>query len=311
MQSTTARVVVVGSSNTDMVVRAERLPKPGETVLGGALAMLPGGKGANQAVAAAKLGAQVTMVARVGADVFGDAAVSHFEMAGIETKFVVRDTETPSGAALIGVDEATGENAIIVAPGANARLGISDIEDAAEAVRAADVVICQLESPLETVEAVLAMAARAGTTTILNPAPAQVLPMSLLQGVSVLTPNAGEAAMLAGQDEDNHVLAAQWLRRLGAANVVVTLGARGCYVSTEVGDTAVPGIPARKVVDTTAAGDCFTGALAVALAEGCNLERAAKFANVVASLCVERRGAQPSLPTRAEVDQRLIELDNL
>jgi ribokinase len=298
-------VVVIGSSNTDMVVRSSHLPGPGETVLGGVFAMVPGGKGANQAVAAARLGARVTFIARVGTDVFGDHAIKGLTEAGIDTRFVFRDHDAPSGVALIGVSDGNGENAILVAPGANARLSVADIEAASEAIRAADVLVCQLETPPETVEASLSMAARSGVRTILNPAPAQVLPMSLMQNVSVLTPNQQEAATIAGTDGQDLPQTAHRLRGLGAKSVVITRGSEGAYVASEVSDLDVPSFVA-SVVDTTAAGDCFTGALAVALAEGMNLERAVRFAAAAASLSVERSGAQPSLPMRADVEQRLI-----
>ena len=307
MEAHLPRVVVVGSSNTDMVVRARHLPQPGETMLGGEFAMLPGGKGANQAVAAARLGAQVTFVARVGSDVFGDRTVQGFVGEGIDTRFVVRDSNTPTGVALIGVDAGSGENAILVAPGANAHLSVADVENAAEVIRSAAVLVCQLETPLEPVAAALEIAARAGVVTILNPAPAQALPMTMLQNVSVLTPNKAEAALIAGQGADTPTLTAHRLRVLGARSVVITLGAQGAYISDEVIDRQVETFTVRNVIDTTAAGDCFTGALAVALAEGKNLERAAEFANAAASLSVEKIGAQPSLPMRAEVDQRLLD----
>ena len=300
-----ARVVVVGSSNTDMVARVPRLPRPGETVLGGAFASVPGGKGANQAVAAARLGAQVTFVARVGDDALGDAALRGLADAGIDTQFVVRDPDAPSGVALIGVDEGTGENAIMVASGANGNLSVGDIRRAADVIRAADVLVCQLETPLETVGAALETARAAGVTTILNPAPAQSLSIEMLANVSVLTPNETEAALLAGPGAKTPAEIAHGLRQQGVGSVVLTLGAQGALVSTESADTRIEPFTPDTVVDTTAAGDCFTGALAVALAEGHGLERGARFACAAASLSVEAQGAQPSLPTRTAVDARV------
>ena len=302
-----ARVVVVGSANTDMVARVARLPLPGETVLGGDFATAPGGKGANQAVAAARLGAVVTLIACVGLDSLGDAAVLGFEAEGIDTQYVVRDPEAPTGVALITVDAATGENSIVVASGANAKLSVGLIQMASGAIRDADVVICQLESPLATVQAALQLARDAGKTTILNPAPAQVLPDALLALVSVLTPNETEAALMAGDAAVTPAQMANALRERGAASVVVTLGAKGALVVTEKQETLIQSFAPKETVDTTAAGDCFTGALAVALGEGKTLGYAVEFANAAASLSVEKAGAQPSLPNRYETDLRLID----
>ena len=299
------RVVVVGSANTDMVTRVPRLPVPGETLLGGAFAIAPGGKGANQAVAAARLGAVVTFVGCVGADSFGDLLVLNLENEGIDTQFVTRDPDAATGVALITVDEEFGENTIVVAPGANAKLSPPLIDLAAAAIRDADVLLCQLEIPMETVQAALQMARSAGVQTILNPAPAKSLSDELLSLVSVLTPNQTEAAQMLGADFDPSAAALD-LRRRGAENVVVTLGAAGARVVSASGNTSVPAFPPTEVTDTTAAGDCFTGALAVALGEGQTLEQAVKFANAAASLSVETEGAQPSLPNRLAVNKRLI-----
>jgi ribokinase len=300
-----ARVVVVGSANTDMVARVARLPMPGETVLGGDFATAPGGKGANQAVAAARLGAVVTLIACVGADALGDAAVLGFEAEGIDTQYVVRDPEAPTGVALITVDAATGENSIVVASGANAKLSVGLIQMAASAIRDADVVVCQLESPLTTVQAALQLAREAGKITILNPAPAQALSDELLVLVSVLTPNETEAALLAGNTSATPEEAAAVLLARGAGQLVVTLGADGVLLAVSGETTRFPIRAVSSVVDTTAAGDCFTGALAVALGEGRSLQSAVAFANAAASLSVEKAGAQPSLPNRYEVDLRL------
>lgn len=193
-RNTAGKVLVIGSSNTDMVVRADRLPRPGETVLGGAFQMAAGGKGANQAVAAARLGADVTFVARVGSDTFGQQALAGFRAEGMDCTFVIQDPDAPSGVALIGVDENTGENFILVASGANALLSVQDMARVHPAMEDARVLLCQLENPLETVQAAQFMARAAGVTTVLNPAPAQVLPDDLLALVDVLTPNEIEAS---------------------------------------------------------------------------------------------------------------------
>ena len=295
-------IVVVGSSNTDMVVRAPRLPLPGETVSGGAFMTAQGGKGANQAVAAARLGARVTFVCCVGSDRFGDEAIHGFQDEGIVTDYVVRDPDAATGVALIGVDETRGENAIIVAPGANHRLTEAHIVAAGDAIRSADALICQLEIPLEAVSRALRNAQEAGVMTILNPAPACSLPDDLLACVTVLTPNAHEAATLAGDDSLSPGDAARALCRRGVANVIVTLGAEGALWVTPDGETAFPGKTVRAV-DTTAAGDCFTGALAVALAEGADFGKAIGFATAAAAISVTREGAQPSLPRREEIEE--------
>lgn len=292
-----ARIVVVGSSNTDMVVRAPRLPRPGETVLGGQFAQMPGGKGANQAVAAARLGGDVALIARVGCDTLGEAALAAFEAEGIHTPFVTRDPDFPTGVALVGVDEATGENSILVAPGANGALNPADIDRAADAIRAADVLVCQMEVRQDVVIGALEIAHQAGVQTILNPAPATPLPDYAWAYVSVLTPNAAELDML-GSDADA-------LRAKGVGQVVVTRGAEGVLLVTEQGTQALSSFAVPNVVDTTAAGDCFTGALAVALGEGRSLTEAALFASAAAALSVTRAGAQPSLPIRGQADQFL------
>jgi ribokinase len=298
------RVLVVGSSNTDMIIRVPRIPRPGETILGVEFTMAGGGKGANQAVAAARAGGRVTLVARVGDDVFGERALAGFKADGIDTRFVLRTSGAASGVALIDVDD-RGENSISVASGANALLSAADVENAAEAFAAADIVLVQLESPIETVEAAVRKAGEKGVPVILNPAPARPLDGDLLSLVSVLTPNESEAELLSGiavRDADGVQRAAARLRARGAASVVVTLGERGAYASSPEFEGLVPAFKVDPV-DTTAAGDVFNGALAVALAEKRTLRDALRFAQAAAAISVTRPGAQPSAPTRPEIEK--------
>ncbi len=299
-------VLVVGSSNTDMVIRVARVPRPGETVLGGEFSMAAGGKGANQAVAAARAGGRVRLVARVGDDVFGERAVRGFEADGIDVRFVARDGRAPSGVALINV-AADGENSISVASGANALLSPDDVRRAEEAFDGADVLLLQLETPLETVRAAAAMASERGVPVILNPAPASPLDDDLLRRVAVLTPNESEAEQLAGirvAGEDGAAEAAAALRARGPRFVVVTLGEKGCYAAGNDFEGFVPAFPVRAV-DTTAAGDVFNGALAVALAEKRPVGEALRFASAAAAISVTRPGAQPSAPARAAIEEFL------
>jgi ribokinase len=296
------RIVVVGSSNTDMVVKAERIPVPGETVTGGQFVMAAGGKGANQAVAAARLGAEVTFVAKLGQDMFGDQAIEGYQKEGIVTDLILRDSRNHTGVALIMVDE-SGENLIAVASGANHALKPEDVERAADRIRAADAVMLQLETPMETVEFTARLAAEAGVPVILDPAPAAPLADALVAQVAYLTPNESEAERLTGirvEDEASARAAAKKLLDSGARNVVVTLGSKGAVVSTPDQATLVPGyqVDAR---DSTAAGDAFNGGLAAALARGLALEDAVREANLVGALSVTKMGAQPSLPTEDEL----------
>lgn len=297
------RIVVVGSSNTDMIIQAARIPRPGETIIGGEFTMAAGGKGANQAVAAARAGGAVTFVARVGEDVFGEQAVKGFVADGINVDHVTRDKQAPSGVALIFV-AADGENSIGVASGANGRVSADDVRAAAGAITGADVLVMQLETPLEAVQAAAELAAAQGVRVILNPAPAQPLDEKLLAYVSVLTPNETEAELLTGikvDSETSAARAAEALRKKGVDMVIVTLGAKGVFVLCDEFSGAVSGFPV-KAVDTTAAGDVFNGALAVAMAEKRPLVDAIRFANAAAALSVTKLGAQPSAPTRAEIE---------
>lgn len=300
---TRPRIVVIGSSNTDLIVTADRIPSAGETVLGTSLTTAAGGKGANQAVAAARLGADVTLVARIGRDAFGDAALAALAREGVRTDFVVRDDDAPSGVALIVVD-GHGENAIAVAPGANALLSEGDVRRAREPIVAADAVLLQLEVPLATVECAARLAADGRAHVVLNPAPARPLTRGLLAVVTVLTPNRTESETLAAMpvtDAHSADRAAQALCEKGVANVVVTLGAGGAVFAGGMGAGRVPGVPV-DAVDSTAAGDAFSAAIAVALAKGEALADAVRLATLAGALTVTRVGAQPSLPSIAEVN---------
>ena len=300
------RIVVVGSINVDLVVRVATLPRPGETVLGGRFASVPGGKGANQAVAAARAGGRTTFVARVGDDSMGQAAIEAFRAEGIETDFITITPECPTGVALILVD-AAGENSIAVAGGANDRLSTDDIERARPAIEAADVLLLQLEVPLEAVAHAVTIARAAGTRVILNPAPARPLPAAILARVDILTPNETEGESLASQGDapapsaaDADALAGTLLG-LGPRAVVVTRGAAGALVATAEDRTHVPAFPVEPR-DTVAAGDVFNGCLAVMLAEGLDLVAATRFAAAAAAISVTREGAQTSAPRRGEIE---------
>jgi ribokinase len=299
----TAKIVVVGSSNTDMIIKIDRIPRPGETRLGGEFLTAAGGKGANQAVAAARAGGEVTLVARVGQDMFGERAVAGLVENGVNVDFVQFD-RSPSGVALIFVGE-DGENSIGVGSGANAKLSPADVRKAKAAIADADVVMMQLESPLETVTTAAELAAARGAIVILNPAPAQPLPEKLLRNISILTPNESEAELLTGvriSSDASRLRAANILLAKGVETVIITLGAQGAYVASAEVKQIVPGF-AVKPVDTTAAGDTFNGALAVALAEGAPIIEAVRFANAAGAISVTSVGAQPSTPTRREIDK--------
>ena len=300
------RIVVVGSINVDLVVRVANLPRPGETVLGGRFASVPGGKGANQAVAAARAGGHTTFVARVGDDSMGHAAIEAFRGEGIETDFITVTPHAPTGVALILVD-AVGENSIAVAGGANDRLSFDDIERARPAIEAADVLLLQLEVPLEAVAHAVSIAQSAGTRVILNPAPARPLPAALLARVDILTPNETEGESLASPGHapapsaaDAEALAGALLG-LGPRAVILTRGAAGALVAAADDRTHVPAFSVEPL-DTVAAGDVFNGCLAVRLAEGLDLVAATRFAAAAAAISVTREGAQTSAPRRGEIE---------
>jgi ribokinase len=300
------KIIVAGSINMDLVTRAP-IPRPGETVIGGDLHAFPGGKGANQAVAAARMGGQVTMIGRVGEDAFGKQMRAALEEDGVDTAFVLPTAGTPTGVALIVVDE-QGQNSIVVTPGANGRLTPADIDAAAEAIAAADVLLLQLEIPLETVQRATGLAAQHGLKVILNPAPAAPLPQDLLSKVDILIPNEIEAAALSGLPSGSTAelqAAAANLLEQGAGAVILTLGDRGALLVDGQSKTLLPAFAVKNVVDTTAAGDAFAGALAVAVSEGLTLPEAISWAAGAGALAVTKAGAQPSLPTRTEV-QRLL-----
>jgi ribokinase len=304
----TPALVVTGSLNMDFVVSVERLPVPGETVLGRDFQMIPGGKGANQACAAGKLGAgsvAVRMIGRVGYDVFADHLKASLAAAGVDVSTVHATRSQPTGVALIWVDR-QGQNSIVVASGANHALAANDVEAMRPVFRGASLALFQLETPLDTVAAALALARVEGARTMLDPAPAQQLSAALLAAVDILTPNESEALMLLGRpparvtrDEAPELAAA--LLRLGPRAVVLKLGDQGSFYASDAGAGHTPAFPV-EVRDTTAAGDTFNAALAVALAEGQAMEHALRFANAAAAISVTRLGAQASAPTRAEVD---------
>ncbi|NQZ44162.1 MAG: ribokinase [Flavobacteriaceae bacterium] len=295
-------ITVIGSSNTDMVLQTEHLPAPGETLIGGQFEMKAGGKGANQAVAAAKLGGQVTFIAKVGDDPFGQQAISDLSRHGIDTSYITTDPNAPSGVALIMVD-AKGENSIGVALGANDRLFESDLEPALNRIKSSAFVLMQLESPMALIEHFARLRNDLGFRFVLNPAPAKPLSKTVLEALFLITPNAIEAESLTGikvSDSASASKAAHHLREAGVANVIITMGGQGAFVCTSDWEGLIP-CPKVKVVDTTAAGDTFNGALMVALAEGKSMQDAVVFANAAAAFAVGILGAQNSAPTRNDL----------
>jgi ribokinase len=298
----TKKIIIIGSTNMDMVVKTAHLPAPGETVLGGSFLMNPGGKGANQAVAVARLGGNTTFITKIGDDVFGKQMAQLFKEEGIDTSYVIPDPDSPSGVALITVDS-HGENNIVVASGANAKLSPADVETALNKISGIDIILTQLEIPMETVDFIAGYAALNNIMLILNPAPANTLSPELLESINIITPNAKEAEMLTGikvTDIDSAYAAARALQNKGVKKVIVTLGEMGAVISEKDNWKL---IPAHKVeaIDTTAAGDVFNGALAVAMAEGQNIIQAVEFSCLAASMSVTKLGAQSSIPYRNEV----------
>jgi ribokinase len=296
------RIVVIGSCNTDMVIKTDRLPTPGETVLGGTFLMNAGGKGANQAVTAARQGGQVTFISKTGNDVFGKQSVELYNAEGINTDFIFSDPKNPSGVALITVDS-HGENCIVVASGANGSLSKADIESAREEIGRASFVLMQLEIPIETVEYAAEVARNKGVSVILNPAPARNLSEKLLKCLYVITPNEHEAEMLSGikvTDWASAKKAADIISAKGVSNVVITMGAQGAFVK-EADQYFTVEATRVIAIDTTAAGDSFSGSFCVGLAEGKTIKEAVQVATRVAAITVTRMGAQSSIPYRNEV----------
>lgn len=295
-------ITVVGSSNTDFCVKVDRLPKRGQTVLGSDFIIAAGGKGANQTVQIAKLGSEVAFVARIGCDYFGDKSVEHFKKLRINARYIIRDRKHPSGAAVIFVDK-SGGNQIAVAPSSNRFLNVSDIKRASVAIRRSKVLLLQLEVPLDAVKKAIEIAKKMDVKVILNPAPFKKLDNALLKKVDILVPNETEAEELTSvevKDINCAVKGGRILLKRGVKFVIITLGSLGCVLIDKSGVEHLPA-PKVNVIDTTAAGDSFCGALAVAVSEGKNLIEAARFANCCAAMSVTRLGAQPSLPNRREV----------
>jgi ribokinase len=299
------KILVIGSSNTDMVIKSKHIPHEGETVLGGTFFMNPGGKGANQAVACARLGGNVTFICKTGNDIFGQQSKQIFEKEKIDTSYVFSDPDEPSGVALIFVDEKA-ENCISVASGANSLLQPIDLKSAEEAIGQADIVLMQLEIPLESVEFAAKLAKDKGKKVILNPAPAPALQLTkaLLNNIDIIVPNETESEIISGikvTDKDSAIEAARRIHAMGVEKVIITLGSKGALLFD---GEQIDFIPAFKVIatDTTAAGDCFCAALVIAISEGQKLTDAIKFASKAAAISVTRQGAQSSAPYRTEVD---------
>ena len=299
-----SKIIVIGSSNTDLAIKTIRIPEPGETVMGGTFMMTAGGKGANQAVAVARLGGDVAFVTKVGDDMFGDESRTRYVKEGLPEKFLLVEKGTPSGVALITVD-AKGENCIVVAPGANNALTCADVDAVRDEIAAADYLLLQLEIPMEVVEHAAEVAVANGTKVILNPAPAAELSKTLIESLYLITPNRTECQLLSGvaiANEADAEAAAGKLMEMGVKNVIVTLGSKGSLVRTAEGCTVVEACRVESV-DTTAAGDVFNGALCVALSEGKDLVEAARFASRASAISVTRMGAQSSVPYRAELGE--------
>lgn len=300
MDLQTGKILVIGSSNTDMVVKTSCFPKPGETILGGDFIMNPGGKGANQAVAAARLGANIKFITKIGTDVFGAYTLEALKKESIDTGSIIEASNYPSGVALITVND-KGENTIVVASGANMQLDPNEISD--ELLQEADIILLQLEIPLPTINDIADRAKRYNKKLVLNPAPATDLPDELLDGLFLITPNERETEMLTGiypSDEESMEQAGNYLLEKGVQNIAITLGSKGVFLMNAAGKYLIPA-PSVRALDTTAAGDVFNGALVTAVAEGMCLPEACSFACRAAAIAVTRMGAQASAPFRNEL----------
>jgi ribokinase len=310
-------VLIIGSSNMDLNIYSERLPKPGETVTGGTFKQFLGGKGANQAVASVRSGANTTFIAKIGKDGFGDQMVARFSGEGINTTHIIRDSQEASGVAFILIDE-NGENMISVAPGANARLSKTDIEKASDVIKNASVIVVQMEIPIETIEAIYSIASEGNAIKILNPAPLKPIPSDMLKNLDIIVPNEGELYRLhsllnlkevSGEEREKIINISREIAALGVKTIITTLGSKGCLIYEKKHDQAII-VPAFKVkaVDTVGAGDCFNGVLASKLYQGESLITAVKYATAAASIAVTRKGAQESMPHEEEIKARYKEL---
>ncbi len=301
------RIVIVGSFVTDLVFRAPRRPNRGESLIGLEFGLFTGGKGYNQAVAAARMGAQVSMVGRLGTDIFGDMFMRSLEKEGIDAKYVVRDSEIGTGVASPVVYESEGDNSIIIMPRANMRVSLADVDAAKDVIASADVLMLQLEIPVETSIHAAEIARANGAVVVFNPAPARPLPDVIYKLASVITPNEVEAGQLSGAatgDDAGARAAAKRLREMGVERVILTLGARGALMFGPEGETEAPAYKV-KVVDPTAAGDAFCAGLAVAMARGASPVEAVKYANAAGALAVTVLGAEPSMPRAEQVEKLL------
>jgi len=304
------KILVVGSSNTDLIIKVPEIPRPGETLIGGEFQTFQGGKGANQAVAAARGGGDVVFIASVGTDNYGADSIKGYKLDNINTENIKICKNSPSGIAMITIAD-SGENAITVASGANAELKPEDLDEAEEAFHEAEYMLVQLETPLDTVQKAVEMCAELETKVILNPAPATELPDDIISRIDIITPNEREAERLTGvvvKEEQDASKAAEVLHKRGIDTVIITLGSQGAFLSDRITGVSktVPGFKV-EATDTTAAGDVFNGQLAVALAEGLALEDAVRQAHAAAALSVQKLGAQSSIPRREETDYFLEE----